>query len=363
MNAPVLLVASSGRADALRSQCRTLAYAAPRRVFVGVSSAMDNAQFADFESGLRRIVDWTTEVLIVPCTPDDEGSIVGSSMAQAYDAADAMVVVTESDIPVPQFFAFADEALIRYRHDERVGFVSAASAVRGRYQGGASAFFSRFPRLGCFATWRDRWHLLDYPVQAAQVLDAVARQFTFDPHVAAAWLPWLLRVQAGMDRSLVSRVQLMACARDLLTLVPANDLAEPTRYPTPIECMRNFSWVADVEAEAMPLPFVWPEALVPDDGCDQFHVRSALNVDAAWPMPDDAPGEFARWLSEKGELTGVIDVLSSVRIAGQSTATDDFLLGCALLLCGRPDVGRALVTDAARRDPKSAAAIMARGWT
>lgn len=89
---------------------------------------------------------------------------VSSGLDWVFKEVENAIILEDDCLPDPSFFRFAQELLERYRNDQRVGMIGGNSFNFGSQNGNASYFFSKFPNIWGWATWRDRWQN-DYDVQ------------------------------------------------------------------------------------------------------------------------------------------------------------------------------------------------------
>ncbi len=181
----------------------------------------------------------------------------------AFDTVDEAIVLEDDCIAHPSFFAFCAELLDRYRDDPRIAIVSGTNFQRGADCGPASYYFSRYPLIWGWATWRRTWRrydpgLQDWPAlrDTPWLLDRLG-----DPLAAAYWRAIFDRAHAGLDTW--DYALAFACWRDeALAIHPARNLisnvgfgpeATNTRFAGPV--------FADEPAIEMKQPLVHPETV------------------------------------------------------------------------------------------------------
>lgn len=83
-------------------------------------------------------------------------------------------IVLEDDVlPLPGFFAYCEDLLARYRHEERVAAISGCNLAADRYQPPASYCFTRQNHVWGWASWRRAWR--HYDIDLAGFADWDAR--------------------------------------------------------------------------------------------------------------------------------------------------------------------------------------------
>lgn len=137
------------------------------------------------------------------------------------------IILEDDCVPHPDFFAYCDELLERYRHDERVWCVSGDNSVDLPIAGDASYGFIRDPLIWGWATWRRAWQNFDHTMSnwtqmrrsaefARLFPDRVERRVrreSFDHYLAGvdAWaFKWKYTVQTHGGLVAVPRVNLVS---------------------------------------------------------------------------------------------------------------------------------------------------------
>jgi hypothetical protein len=75
------------------------------------------------------------------------------------------IILEDDCLPDSSFFTFCQTLLAFYRHDTRVMHISGDNFQRGRIRGDGSYYFSRFPHIWGWASWRRAWNFYDLPMK------------------------------------------------------------------------------------------------------------------------------------------------------------------------------------------------------
>jgi hypothetical protein len=105
-----------------------------------------------------REVDWPCEVH----THFSEVNLgcrdgVASGIDWVFSLVSEAIILEDDCVPDPTFFRFCDELLERYRDEPRVGMIGGSNLHSGRAARGASYFFSKYPFIWGWASWRRAW--------------------------------------------------------------------------------------------------------------------------------------------------------------------------------------------------------------
>jgi hypothetical protein len=108
-------------------------------------------------------VDWECEIL----TNYSDVNLgckrrISSGLDWVFDTVEEAIILEDDCLPDPTFFRFCEELLEKYRDDERIAMISGDNFQFGRKRTEHSYYFSRYPHIWGWATWRRSW--LNYDV-------------------------------------------------------------------------------------------------------------------------------------------------------------------------------------------------------
>jgi hypothetical protein len=108
-------------------------------------------------------VDWPCEVtkdyseINLGC-----GKRVSSGITGAFKLFEEAIILEDDCLPHPCFFAFCSDLLARYRSDQRVMAITGNNFQSGQRRGPYSYYFSKYPHIWGWATWRRAWLHYDF---------------------------------------------------------------------------------------------------------------------------------------------------------------------------------------------------------
>ncbi|WMW24311.1 hypothetical protein RE474_09415 [Methanolobus sediminis] len=107
-------------------------------------------------------VDWECEIL----TNYSDVNMgckrrVSSGLNWVFDIVEEAIILEDDCLPHPTFFRFCDELLEKYRNDERIAMISGDNFQFGRKRTEYSYYFSRYPHIWGWASWRRSWKKYD----------------------------------------------------------------------------------------------------------------------------------------------------------------------------------------------------------
>lgn len=163
-NSVLLLVFN--RPDLTEQLFRAVQRVRPPRLYIAADGArLDVPGEQQLVKGAKEVfnqIDWPCEVRTLYRTSNlGCKSAVSSAIDWFFQHEDQGIILEDDCIPSDSFFLFCDEMLERYSLDERVTMVTGNNFQNGNHVGPASYYFSRYPQIWGWATWRRAWALYD----------------------------------------------------------------------------------------------------------------------------------------------------------------------------------------------------------
>jgi hypothetical protein len=137
----------------------------PKLLVVSDGPRADKPGEAERCAAVRRIidgVDWPCEVL-KNYSDTNLGCKrrVSSGLDWVFKTVEEAIVLEDDCLPQPTFFQFCQELLDRYRDDERVMMISGFNVFGVLREEPHDYFFSKYPHIWGWASWRRTWKLYD----------------------------------------------------------------------------------------------------------------------------------------------------------------------------------------------------------
>ncbi len=86
---------------------------------------------------------------------------VSSAINWFFEQVEAGIILEDDCLPNQSFFSYAQTLLEKYRNDDRIMIISGDNFQAGLKRGNASYYFSRYPHIWGWATWRRAWQKYD----------------------------------------------------------------------------------------------------------------------------------------------------------------------------------------------------------
>lgn len=231
---PILLVVFNRPAttkrvlDRIRSVAPSQLYIAGDGARPGVADDPERCRMA---RAAATAIDWPCSVHTL-FREDHQGLARGMSSAISwfFGEVEDGIVLEDDCIPGESFFPFCAELLRFYRENPRVMHISGDNFQYGRRRGNASYYFSKYPFVWGWASWRRAWENFDFDVEvpSAQHNSWAAKWvLALERHGGAAIVPNVNLVQNIGFGNQATHTQRSA----RFAFLPARDVIFPLVHP------------------------------------------------------------------------------------------------------------------------------------
>lgn len=235
MNTPVALIVFN-RPRLVSRVLERVAEARPPKLFI-IADGPRNEEDRSLCAQVRNIVSkppWPVEIH----TNFSEVNLGGprrvpSGLDWVFAQVPEAIILEDDCLPAPDFFPFCDEMLERYRNDCRIGVVSGDNFAPG-IRCPDSYYFSKYPFVWGWATWRRTWSLFDFEMRSWQKAKSVGllNSVLSTPETIAFWTRTFDYV-CGAPLAWDAKLVYMCFTNSLLNVLPAENLVS------------NIGWGAD----------------------------------------------------------------------------------------------------------------------
>lgn len=125
---------------------------------------------------------------------------IAGGLDWVFEQVEEAIILEDDCVPHPSFFRFCQELLERYRNEPQVLTISGNNFQFGQQRGEGSYYFSRYPHIWGWATWRRAWKL--YDLEMRQWPDAAPQDWSIQlPHATAVsyWNYLFQKTYEGLD--------------------------------------------------------------------------------------------------------------------------------------------------------------------
>ena len=204
------------------------------------------------------------------------GRRVASGLDWAFERVDQAIVLEDDCRPDASFFPYCAELLERYRDDPRVMMISGDNFQDGRLRGPASYYFSRYPHVWGWASWRRAWRRYDFTMagwpELAKTGEWLGRH-TADPLMAAYWRRCFTAAASGRVDTWDYQWLFACWAHDGLAVAPNRNLVENIGFGADATHTTGDGRRLALPAAAMDFPLRHPAEMAPCAAADTYEER------------------------------------------------------------------------------------------
>jgi hypothetical protein len=175
VNTPLLLIAWR-RPHTLRQVIDAIRPVEPTRLYVACDGPNperpgEAEKVAASRSVIEHEIDWPCQIERL-YSDVNQGCGLGVSRAITwfFEQVEEGIILEDDCIPHPSFFPYCTALLERYRFDTRVWCINGNSLQNGIWRGDGSYYFSSYPNVWGWASWRRCWMHYDFEINQWPVL-------------------------------------------------------------------------------------------------------------------------------------------------------------------------------------------------
>lgn len=142
----------------------------PKYLFIAADGARNNVKGENLvcentRQGVLSMIDWPCKVEKLFRTENLGCKLaVSSAIDWFFSNVEEGIILEDDCCPDPSFFMFCDEMLGKYRDDKRVMHITGSNFIYDKLHIESSYYFSRFPNIWGWATWRRAWDMYDVKI-------------------------------------------------------------------------------------------------------------------------------------------------------------------------------------------------------
>lgn len=161
---PILFIVFN-RPESTKRVFEQIRQARPAKLFVAADGPRKDrpaeAEICTLVRDIATNVDWPCDVTTL-FRPDNLGCkwAVSGAIDWFFENVEQGIILEDDCIPVQSFFRYCDELLERYASDTSIAQICGSSFVPGA-AGDYSYYFTNYPDIWGWATWRRAWALAD----------------------------------------------------------------------------------------------------------------------------------------------------------------------------------------------------------
>ena len=223
-------------------------------------------------------IDWECEVhrhyceSNMGCDPAEYAAV-----SWALETEDRIIRLEDDNVPSQSFFDFCDEMLERYKDDKRIFMVCGRNQLGKTNYNEDSYFFSTVDSIWGFATWKDRWDMLDHThsfLEDEYLLNAIKNKSTNKYETDLFINKCRVHREDSLKNNRVSSYESAVYAalllNNMLSIVPRVNMirsagmsADSVHTPASEEyVLKKDRWLYNTEAYELEFPLIHPKHVI-----------------------------------------------------------------------------------------------------
>ena len=285
MKTPILFLVFN-RPDTTRKVFAEIRNVRPPRLYISADGPrLKQDGEAEKVSQVRKLIqngiDWECEVhtLFRDQNLGCRGA-VSSGITWFFEQEEEGIILEDDCIPDRTFFRYCEELLERYRCDSQMMTISGNNFLFGRKRTPYSYYFSRYPHIWGWATWRRAWKLFDthmenWPkLREGQWLYDI---FRGDEYAVFSWDEIFQSVYTDEINSWAYIWTLSSWMQNGLAITPDRNLVSNIGFgSTATHTKSKANQQANVASEPMTFPLKHPPFIIRDVKADEITERTVF---------------------------------------------------------------------------------------
>ena len=218
-------------------------------------------------------VDWDCEVLTKYST-ENMGCrhCPPKGLDWVFEVVEEAIILEDDCLPHPDFFRFCEELLEKYRYDERIAMISGDNFQFGRKRTPYSYYFSRYPHLWGWASWRRAWKRYDANMKLWPIIrdGRWLQDILGDKKSVRYWTKQIENTYQGKIDSWDYQWVLECWIKNKLTVLPNVNLVSNIGFGSEAVHTTKRNKFADMKTECMDFPISHPPYILRDSVADSF---------------------------------------------------------------------------------------------
>lgn len=223
---------------------------------------------------LVKNVDWPCEVKYL-FRDQNYGCRVGvpDAISWFFSNENEGIILEDDIVPNDSFFKLMEELLPMYRNEHKVASISGCSLISSKYEKSESYFFSHYPNIWGWGTWKRAWDLYEnglkeWPKWNKLNLDKFTDSTKF---FKSYWREEMGFVYSGAD-SWDHQFIFTGWKNNLLHIIPSENLIDNIGFGSLATHTTNGAPKALLESEQKPLefPLIHPQSLERNTNLDRI---------------------------------------------------------------------------------------------
>lgn len=231
----------------------------------------DDIEKCDTVRAIINNVDWDCEVL----TNYSDVNMgckhrVSSGLDWAFSIVEEAIILEDDCLPHPTFFRFCDEMLEHYRDDTRIGMISGDNFQFGKKRTNYSYYFSRYPHIWGWATWKRSWKNYDIDMKVwPEIRDGRWLEDILKSKISKWYWRYIFNgAFSGKTNSWAYPLIFSCWKRDEVSVLPNVNLVSNLGFGDDAVHTKDKDRYTEMKTFKMAFPILHPPHIIPDHTAD-----------------------------------------------------------------------------------------------
>ncbi|PKN53490.1 MAG: nucleotide-diphospho-sugar transferase [Deltaproteobacteria bacterium HGW-Deltaproteobacteria-13] len=276
------------RLDTTKLVFEAIRRAKPPRLYIAADGyrpdrAGEDAKVREVRNYVLNNIDWTCEVKTLfrdrnmGC-----GVAVSNAIDWFFESEETGIIFEDDVLPDVSFFPFCEELLARYKNVSQVMIISGNYFAGEKYRPAESYYFSKYPHMWGWATWRRAWkrndrQMTEWPkLKRTNFLRLLADQNRFFINY---WSKIFDRVHAGSADIWDYHFTFACWANQGLSIMPGRNLVKNIGFGTQgTHTFDDSNWIAKLPLERAEFPLIHPTVVERNLSADRWSDRYVFGI-------------------------------------------------------------------------------------
>jgi len=247
----------------------------PKELYIvsdGPKNEMESAQIEKTRVQLETLINW-------PCKVHKNYAEKNLGLKErfstgidwVFETAGSAIFIEDDCIADPTFFKFCDELLERYKDDKRIMTISGNNFQFGSQPTKYSYYFSRYPHVWGWATWKRAWKCYDGDISdwPSRRNSSWLKDVTHGFIISKFWKYIFDRLYGGKINTWDYQLTYASFKNHGLNIIPSVNLVTNVGYGADSTNIKKLNITIGVPTSSMQFPLVHPKHFVVDDIADR----------------------------------------------------------------------------------------------
>lgn len=259
----------------LETLCAVLRTVKPRTLYVisdGPKDENEAKAVTDTRKRVESLIDWPC-VIHKNYAKENLGlkERFHTGITWVFESTDRAIFIEDDCIPHPTFFKFCEQLLEKYQDNKRIFSISGNNFLFGKGKGAASYYFSKYPHIWGWATWKRSWDTYDSEISDWQSRRQTnwLREVTDDFIISKFWKYIFNRLSTSKINTWDYQLTYASFKNRELNIIPSVNLVTNVGYGTDATNIKSTNKTIGVPTVPIQFPLVHPTKMKVDTVSDQ----------------------------------------------------------------------------------------------